>query len=241
MMATSRPLVGITGKDALSDTNDHESPRVCGVRRDYLEYISRNGADIVILPHSQMNDPCAILERLDGIIFSGGEDIDPIIYGEAKDASVVSVCRRRDDFELELMRIAHQLRLPIYAICRGCQVLNVFRKGTLVQHLDGHRLGSGGTPAERCHSVSVTPETLLFSIVKQRELSVTSSHHQAVKALGTGLRISAVAADGVVEAIEDIDPLRFILGVQGHPEREVDAVSDAIAQAFIAAASERLK
>jgi len=235
----SRPLIGLSGGETLIEPEKNESPRVCGVRRDYLDLLNRTGSDAVVLPFSGSNSMDTIVTHLDGIVFTGGDDIDPAIYGEPMDPRVLSVCRERDDFELKLMAHAHRLRIPIFAICRGMQILNVFRKGTLYQHIDGHRLGKMETALQRRHPIAVQRGTLLHSIVGRDEISITSTHHQAVKALGDGLRISAVAADGVVEAIEDIDPDFFILGIEGHPEREPDEASVLMAKAFVAACAAR--
>ena len=173
------------------------------------------------------------LDAVDGLIFSGGSDLDPELYGEEAHASTDGVIRERDDFELTLMQAALARDLPVLAICRGSQVLNVALGGGLEQHVpdrvgtDAHK-ETPGVFAE--HDVAVVPDTRLASILGDRH-DVKSHHHQGFGELGRGLRESARAPDGTVEALED-PTKRFTLGVLWHPEEGEDlALFEALVEA----------
>ena len=163
-------------------------------------------------------------------MLTGGEDVDPARYREPRHASVVDVDPARDEFEMTLVVEARRRRLPVFAICRGVQVLNVACGGSLVQdiptELSGaleHKLNSPPhQPFELAHEVWIDKDTLLARLMGDRltdadSCSVNSRHHQAVKQIAPGFRVSATAPDGVIEAIED-PSTPFCLGVQWHPE-----------------------
>jgi gamma-glutamyl-gamma-aminobutyrate hydrolase PuuD len=176
------------------------------------------------------------LDALDGLIFSGGSDLDPELYGEEAHAETVGIVRERDDFELDLMRAALARDVPLLAICRGSQVLNVALGGGLEQHVPDRVAGdthkhTPGVFAE--HEVDVLDGTKLASVVGRRS-AVKSHHHQGYGKLGTGLRKAAQAEDGTIEALEDPNR-RFTLGVLWHPEEGDDL---ALFEALVAEAAE---
>jgi gamma-glutamyl-gamma-aminobutyrate hydrolase PuuD len=179
------------------------------------------------------------LDAVDGLVFSGGSDLDPDLYGAEAHAETDGVVRERDDFELALMRAALARDLPMLAICRGSQVLNVALGGDLEQHVpdrvaaDTHKQ-TPGVFAD--HDVEVLAGTKLASIVGGRT-DVKSHHHQGYGTLGTGLHEAARAADGTVEALED-PSRRFTLGVLWHPEEGEDL---ALFEALVAEAAEYRK
>jgi gamma-glutamyl-gamma-aminobutyrate hydrolase PuuD len=188
------------------------------------------------------------VERLDGVLFAGGEDVDPGFYGEQRKYESVEVNRARDEFELSLLKRALDRRLPILGICRGIQLLNVGFGGTLYQDLDEdaaagfeHRqTDSGKARNEITHTVTITePESLLAGAV-QGSCRVNSIHHQAIRHLGRGLKVSAHSEDGLVEAIEAADDYPFLLAVQWHPEEIVDRPEQRrILEEFVAKCRER--
>lgn len=159
------------------------------------------------------------LEGFDGLVLTGGGDIDPALYGEQPHEHTEEPDRERDRIEIELLREALRLDLPVLAICRGMQLLNVFHGGTLHQHLEGHRKKSEDR-ADPVHGVSIDKESLMARIARTESWEVNSRHHQAVGRLGEGLRATAHAPDGIVEAIERSDK-QFVLAVQWHPEDQV--------------------
>jgi putative glutamine amidotransferase len=164
----------------------------------------------------------ALLDRVDGVCLSGGPDLHPDAYGAEAHSHLGPTEPRLDAFELALARAADERDMPILAICRGAQVLNVARGGTLHQHLPDvvgdtvvHR--QAGTPHEPTHGVTIAPESRLAAIVGRRELRVNSFHHQAAQVLGERLSLTAWADDGTVEGFEAVDRT-FQIGVQWHAE-----------------------
>jgi putative glutamine amidotransferase len=193
---------------------------------DDLEALARAGAVPRILMPSRDPVPDA-LDRCDGLLLTGGEDVDPMLYGASSRHPTVKVDRARDDYELALTRGALDRKLPILAICRGIQVLNVAAGGTLVQDLPTERPGAlahraGDAPDSVAHDVLVTPDSELARLLDGTldgagRAGVNSRHHQAIDRLAPGLRVAALAPDGVVEAVEKPGGA-FCLGVQWHPE-----------------------
>lgn len=207
------PLIGIT---------------TCRKLEDYRQSILHVGADVRILDSSM---PIAqALEGIGGLMLTGGEDVAPSRYGESPHVTVVDSETGRDEFEIALIHAARASHLPIFAICRGIQVLNVACGGTLVQdipsQIQGAQEHSFPVPPNEsyllAHEVWLEKDALLSKLMRERlaeadTVEVNSRHHQAVKDVAKGFRVSATAPDGVIEAIED-PGMRFCLGVQWHPE-----------------------
>ena len=200
----------------------------------YVRSVVRaGGAPLLVPPGATIEET---LDAVDGLIFSGGSDLDPELYGEEAHTETTGVVRERDDFELELMRAALARDVPLLAICRGSQVLNVALGGGLEQHVpdrvasDVHKQ-TPGVFAD--HDVDVVAGTKLASIVGERS-DVKSHHHQGYGELGSGLREAARASDGTVEALEDPER-RFTVGVLWHPEEGTDL---ALFEALVAEATE---
>jgi putative glutamine amidotransferase len=183
----------------------------------------------------------APLEAVSGLMLMGGTDVNPERYGQARDPKTDEPDNQRDQRELELIAEALDRNLPILAICRGMQILNVQHGGTLVQHLEPverHRQ----RPADKslsAHSIEIIPATQLARIAgSELKWEVNSRHHQAVARIGHGLAVSATdPGDGVIEAIERPDR-RFVVGVQWHPENQIagkDSLARKLFDAFAAA------
>jgi gamma-glutamyl-gamma-aminobutyrate hydrolase PuuD len=190
---------------------------------NYVEAVERAGGRPLLVPPSATGID-ETLDALDGLIFSGGSDLDPDTYGAEAHPETDGVRAERDAAELVLLRAALERDLPVLAICRGSQVLNVARGGDLVQHLpdvvgDEKHKHTPGSFAD--HDVDVDPDTRLGGILGARA-PVKSHHHQGFGRLGEGLRESARAEDGTVEALEDPSK-RFAVGVLWHPEAGEDA------------------
>jgi putative glutamine amidotransferase len=165
------------------------------------------------------NRPLSLI-GFDGLVLTGGPDVDPKLYGETRHAETDQPDSERDEVEASLLKEALALDLPVLAICRGLQILNVSQGGTLVQHLHPpQRHQRTDTRRDHpVHAVSIEPGTLLAHIAGKNTWQVNSRHHQAVKKLARNLRVSAVdAQDGIIEALEHPEK-RFVLAVQWHPE-----------------------
>lgn len=196
--------------------------------RKYRDAVSSWGAEIVPLtPSDSASETAGRLQRIDGLLIPGGEDIDPLLYGERPHPKLEKVNRVFDEFELAALGTAEKRGIPILGICRGHQIMNVFRGGTLWQDIPAqaasessllHRMRIDGRSALCTHTIRLEPESIIAELLSSPTVDVNSYHHQAVKKLGDGLRITASSADGIVEAIETTSG-PFFTGVQFHPEK----------------------
>jgi gamma-glutamyl-gamma-aminobutyrate hydrolase PuuD len=187
-----------------------------------VQSLERAGARPLLIPPSE-DGVEETLDAVDGLLFSGGSDVDPDLYDQQSHAETVGVVPERDRSELALLQGALARDMPVLAVCRGSQVLNVARGGDLVQHLpdvvgDDKHKHTPGTFAD--HDVTLEQGTRLASLLGDRA-PVKSHHHQGFGQLGDGLRIAAHAEDGTIEAVED-PTRRFTLGVLWHPEAGED-------------------
>lgn len=207
--------------------------------REYVAALRRAGAVPILVPPGA-TEADEVLERVDGLVLSGGGDVDPGLYGQEPHPTIDRVDPGRDAQELDLLRAALQRDLPVLAICRGLQLLNVARGGTLVQHLpdDDRLIPHGGGPGRPVpHDVEAKAGSTLAKICGERIPAVASLHHQAVDRLGEGLVPVGWAPDGVVEALETAEEHRFVLAVQWHPEwtAETDPLQQRLVDAFVEA------
>jgi putative glutamine amidotransferase len=210
----TRPRIGLTA-DAGDDGARYE------LKASYVEAVLAAGGLPVLLPHAPRLAP-AYLALLDGLVVTGGAfDVPPELYGEERRKECGPLRPERTAFEKELLEAALSARLPVLGVCGGMQLLNVVRGGTLYQDLAADAgLAGHEQPAPKdapSHVAAVVPGTRLAGLVGAEPVPVNSTHHQAVKAPGAGVTVSARAPDGVVEAIEFPD-LPFAIGVQWHPE-----------------------
>lgn len=182
----------------------------------YLEALRRAAIEPKLVTPA---NPVASLQGM-GLVLTGGTDIDPSLYGQPLDPRADAPDRERDALEQRLLREALSLDLPVLAICRGMQLFNITHAGgSLVQHMEGHKLPTDGT-----HDVEVAPGSRLAEILGGGRQAVNSRHHQAVADVGEQLIVSAKSRDGVIEALERPD-LRFAIAVQWHPEDMLSAFS----------------
>ena len=189
-------------------------------KADYIASLERAGARVRVLDAGRDALPAA-LDECHGLLLTGGVDVDPKEYGEAPHPTV-ELDADRDRYELELARLAIARDMPLLAICRGSQVLNVAAGGSLIQDLPSqHPSAIGHSITEQkdaiAHDVAIEPGTCLSVLLGSPTIAVNSRHHQAVKDAAPGFVVSATSPDGVVEAIERKDAA-FCVGVQGHPE-----------------------
>ena len=217
-----RPVIGITSYAQDARWGVWHVPAAL-VPLAYVDAVERAGGRALVVPPAE-EDIEQTLDALDGIVFSGGADVDPAHYGAEAHPETDDPQTRRDAGELALLQAALGRDMPTLAICRGFQLLNVARGGDLVQHLpemtgnDAHKQVPGEFAV---HPVEVRAGSRLAGIVGSAS-DVTSHHHQALGRVGEGLVESAWAADGTLEAVED-PSLRFAVGVQWHPEAGEDA------------------
>ena len=240
------PLIGITTRLRDLPSSAGTSPTHT-LNKAYTLAVERAGGVPVLLTSQDPASAPAILDRLDGVILSGGGDIDPVNYsGNAAEASLYGIESERDAFEFAIIRGAQSRKLPLLAICRGMQVVNVALGGSLHEDIQSHIEGSSdhflsGEDVYRTPiHVTIDGDCRLGKLLNTTEVAVNSIHHQSVKELAPGLSAVGWGNDGVVEAVEHEDPEWAFQGVQWHPEflsEKGDLAALAIFEAFIETAS----
>ena len=249
-LVSGPPLIGLTtseirGRDEFKPKPQGDPPRKdLALGFKYFEAIERAGGIPVILPPMSQAAVDPLLSRLSGVCMAGGPDIDPSSYGGEPHPELGPTEPEVDEFEMAVTRAARARCLPILAICRGAQVLNVALGGTLHMHLpddagekvEHRRKGSEGPSAS--HDIRVEPDSTLGRVLGTEHVHVNSYHHQAARKLGRGLRAVAHAEDGVIEAIELNGP-DFVVGVQWHAECMEVPEQRALFEAFVEAAGGR--
>lgn len=229
---TPLPVIGIT----TFGQNEIGHYHIAGA---YVNAVRCSGGLPVLLPPDE-TDPAAILEVVDGLIFSGGGDLDPATYNGSMHPSISKVDQKRDTFELTLARLALNTNIPVLGICRGIGVLSVVSGGSLVPHIPdefGEVVAHVGesTPTVK-HRVQISPESRLAKMIGSTEATVVSWHHQAVHSVPPGWRVTAHASDNVIEALEHKDH-PWAIAVQWHPELSpIDPLQQRIFQALVEAA-----
>ena len=242
-----RPLIGVSTSEVRLAEQVHPTPQGEPPRHEmalgltYLQAIEAAGGLPVVMPPLDLEAVDPLLDRLSGICLSGGPDLDPVAYDERRHPELGPVEPDLDRFELELARRADARGMPMLAVCRGAQALNVARGGTLHQHLPDrpgvtleHRQKKPG--ATVTHGVTLAEGSQLARTMKRRRARVNSFHHQAVNRLGTGLRAVAWSSDGVIEGIE-ASARDFLIGVQWHVECLVDRPAHAALFAALVSAA----
>src|SRR3989338_5688115 len=213
------PLIGIT-----SDYDDsNEQPRFF-IKRDYVSAIEEAGGIPLLLCPTNESIISHFINLIDGLLISGGGfDIDPKFYGEKPHPKLGKTVPERTNFEIKLLKSAVEKRMPVLGICGGHQLINVYFGGTLYQDIPSQYSEKinhkQSTPSDiPYHKIEIHPSTRLSKITEADSGMVNSTHHQSIKKIGNGFNVSAVAEDGIIEAIES-DNDDFIVGVQWHPER----------------------
>jgi putative glutamine amidotransferase len=220
----SEVIIGLTTYLERSKTGVWDVP-ASFLPKVYFEAVNRAGGIAVLLPPQPASPEIAarVLDSIDGLIITGGKDVDPARYGQKPHPTTDDPRRDRDAWEDALLTAAIERELPFLGICRGAQVLNVARGGTLHQHLpevvghDGYQLGGGNFNSV---PVSVDANSELYELVGDG-VDVAVYHHQAIDQLGNGLRVTARTAEGVIEAVE-LSTVPFGVAVQWHPEENLE-------------------
>lgn len=246
--STDRPIIGVSSSEIRIPEHLKQIPKGEPPHREiclgipYLDSVQQVDAVPLIIPPMKQDTIDTILDSVDAVCLSGGPDLDPSTYGQPPHEKLGPTELATDSFEIALAKAADARGLPILAICRGAQVLNVARGGTLYQHIPDvygedlqHRQTKLGH--HTTHPVIVEPGTLLERTLGDVEVEVNSFHHQSVEKLGSNLRVSAKSPDGIVEGIEAIDR-DFVIGVQWHAEsltnhEEHEALFRGLAEAAI--------
>jgi putative glutamine amidotransferase len=242
-MSTRLPIIGIPAALEHATFGSWEQPAAL-TPFAYVESIQRAGGIALIIPPDAALalDPEPLLDRIDALLLAGGSDIDPASYGAVHEAATEHTTPARDALELALTRGALDRDIPVLGICRGLQLINIVRGGTLIQHLP-HIVGvkpqhrrNAGTFVGNEHEVALVPGSLAATVAGETVHSTLSHHHQAIGRLGDGLTVTGTADDGVIEAVED-PSLGYALGVQWHPEADADSP---IIATLVAEAARRL-
>jgi|WetSurMetagenome_2_1015567.scaffolds.fasta_scaffold119274_2 putative glutamine amidotransferase len=241
-----KPRIGVTagytqvdiGPKANQVPADRSLSRMAGeikVRGEYPQAVEAGGGEPVVLaPLADDELPDDLAGRIDGLLLTGGEDLDPVLWGEPRHPAAEIIDPRRQRSDLRLIEWADRIGLPVLGICLGCQEMAVHRGGRIIQHVpdetrENHR---NDRKPRATHEIRIVAASLLAGIVGTGLLEVNSGHHQAVRHAGRGLAVVALSPDGIIEAIEDPTPGRFFLGVQWHPE---DLVAEGPHRALFAA------
>lgn len=230
------PIIGVTAS--------RDDRGTLSVGREYLDAVFRAGGLPLMIPYTKAAKALdRIVEEIDGLLLTGGGDIDPTWFDEEPIPGLGWIDPERDHLEIALIRRMMEKRKAVLAVCRGCQILNVAAGGDMFQDLYRQREGllqhmQKAPRSHLSHSVTVVENSLLFRIAGEATFKVNSFHHQAVRKLAPGFIASATAKDGVIEALESVRH-PFVLGVQWHPEHlvQTDAISRRLFEAFVQAAS----
>jgi putative glutamine amidotransferase len=183
---------------------------------------------LIVPPLSSADAAPAVLDSVAGLVLTGGDDVDPARYGEKRHEKVRSVNVARDATEAALIKEAQRRGTPVLAICRGIQILNVALGGTLVQDIASQSNGGidhddAGARDSRSHEISIEPGSLIAKAIGAEHVTVNSFHHQAVKRVADGMRVTARAPDGIIEGLESTSDDWWVMAVQWHPEEMTDS------------------
>ncbi len=222
-----RPIIGITGNYSYEDD-------FFWLKNHYVASINKAGGTSVILPPLEDEEVLNhYISLCNGFLFSGGGDLDPNYWDEMPDRRLGEINPLRDSFEYKLLQKILGSSLPVLGICRGCQVLNVAMGGTLIQDINTKFSHMQKAPRDYpFHGIVIEENSKLAKILKSNSIRVNSFHHQAIKRLGKGLKISAAAPDGTIEAVES-EEHSFVIGVQWHPECLSDEYSYYLFRALV--------
>jgi putative glutamine amidotransferase len=240
-----KPLIGITAGE-IYNLQYPWAPVTHGQRHTFIDSVIRAGGVPVILPLTDQKDVIDNwADKIDGLLLSSGNDVHPEQYGEKPYKKLHDPSTLRDEVELRLLEKVLEKDIPILAICRGMQLLNIIKGGTLYQDIntDLPRSLNHNHSVELenmeyvAHSMTINQDSKLYKILGVKKIDTNTQHHQAIKKLGKGLKVTSRSDDDIIEAIET-DDNRFIIGVQGHPE-SLDRVLpewDKLFEAFVTSA-----
>ena len=244
-MKNKKPLIGILTNLLTVESGVLTGTERIYVNRDYVSSILRAGGTPILLPIiPDLEAMCQQVEAVDAILISGGQDVHPHHYKEEPSHLLESACLERDDYETAVIKHAVQLQKPIFGVCRGMQLINVVFGGSLYQDIATYfpspsfQHNQKFKKEDPSHTVDIEQNSWLSLVFEKEGILANSFHHQAIKDLAPGFRVSAWAKDGVIEGIEKIDG-SFAVGVQWHPEMMTEQHPDMhkLFCAFVAEAS----
>lgn len=228
MSSARKPVPACTVAVTASIRPDGDTSRV-RLTAAYVTALERAGLiPLIVPPLSSVDAAGAVLDSVSGLVLTGGEDVDPARYGEQRHEKVRTVNSARDATEAALIEEARARGTPVLAICRGIQILNVALGGTLVQDIPSECRtdidhDDEGARSSRTHEVSIEPGSLIAKAVGTERVSVNSFHHQSVKRVADGMKVTARSPDGVIEGIESTEDDWWVMAVQWHPEEMTDS------------------
>ena len=228
MSSARKPVPACTVAVTASIRRDGDTSRV-RLTAAYVTALERAGLiPLIVPPLSSAAAAASVLNSVAGLVLTGGEDVDPARYGEKRHEKVRSVNVARDATEAALIEAARDRGMPVLAICRGIQILNVALGGTLVQDIPSQCQtpidhDDEGARNARTHEVDIEPDSLIARAVGAQHVTVNSFHHQSVKRVAEGMRVTARSPDGVIEGIESANEDWWVMGVQWHPEEMTDS------------------
>lgn len=218
----TKPLIGISGSVIIDDGGIFPGYHRSYVNEDYVDSVIQNGGVPYIIPFNENDEVIKMqLDNVQGLILSGGHDVDPRFYGEEPKQKIGATLPERDHFDMRLLKLAEDNGIPVLGICRGAQIINVAHGGTLYQdlsyrseetlkHMQGH------SPSLPTHGMKVKENSKLATVLGKTEFRVNSFHHQLIKEVAPDLIATATAPDGVIEGLENKNG--SVLAVQWHPE-----------------------
>lgn len=236
MNKVRKPIIGISANILIDQGGKFPGYRRSYVNEDYVKAVVLSGGIPVILPITDDESVIAsYIEKVDGLLLSGGYDIYPQNYGEEPLEKIGETLPERDAYEACLLQLAMHKKMPILGICRGLQMINVYQKGTLWQDLSYNKDISikhtqAYSPTLPTHTVNIEKDSMLYDILKVESTLVNSFHHQIIREIGEDLKVVARAKDGAIEAVE-LKNYPFLLAVQWHPEM-MHATSDIMLNIF---------
>lgn len=218
----TKPIIGISGSVIIDDGGIFPGYRRSYVNEDYVDSVVQNGGVPYIIPFNEDDEVIKLqLENVQGLILSGGHDVDPHLYGEEPLQKIGKTWPARDHFDMRLLKLAEEKGIPVLGICRGAQIINVAHGGSLYQDLSYRKEltlkhSQNHTPSLPTHGMKVVEGSKLAEVLGKTEFLTNSFHHQLIKDVAPDLLATAVASDGVVEGLETKDG--NVLAVQWHPE-----------------------
>lgn len=232
-----KPIIGISANILKDQSGSFAGYQRAYVNEDYVISVLKNGGVPFIIPINQNSEVIQQqIEQIDGLILTGGYDVDPHNYHEEPLEKLEATMSIRDEFEFTLIKLAVKKKIPILGICRGIQIINTFYGGTLYQDLSyrqkiTYRHYQGDNPTQVTHTIKIEPHSKLAAIFHKSKFLVNSFHHQIIKQVAPNFTVAARAGDGVIEGIEAND-YPYLIGIQWHPEMLHTSVPEMNQQIF---------